>query len=41
MLSGMNMPKAGNMVPAFRSLVESYACLIQLFPPIWLLPWAR
>ena len=41
MLSGLNMPKAGNTVPAFRSLVEGYAYLIQLLPPIWLLPWAR
>jgi hypothetical protein len=27
-------------VPAFLSLV-AYACLPQLFPPIWLLPWTR
>jgi hypothetical protein len=34
-------PKTGNTVPVFRSLVGAYGCLNQLFPPIWLLPWAR
>jgi hypothetical protein len=28
-------------IPAFSVAGGEYGCLNQLFPPIWLLPWAR